>query len=126
MNITMFTKPKGIITITFALVFMIDPNMVFQFFGMELNDAGILMSRILGGCYLGSGIGIWSINSVKDISTQSAWWYAAGEIIACIAFVIAMQNQVLNPFGWLLPIAYAFFGFMFIWVASETKKPALG
>ena len=75
MSITVFTKPKSILSIVVALVFIFDANLIMQLFGMSLDDAGIMMTRILGGAYLGLGISFWFINGPDDIDKKSAYLY---------------------------------------------------
>ena len=67
MSITIFTKPKAILSIVVALLFLIDANSVMHLFGMELDGSGQMMARILGGAYLGLGISFWFINGPDDI-----------------------------------------------------------
>lgn len=48
MNITLFTRPKSVLTVGLALLLAFDPNLIFQWTGLVLGDAGTLLGRILG------------------------------------------------------------------------------
>ena len=122
MKITSFTKPKGLITISAALILIIDPNIILQLLGAQLEAAGVMMTRILGGAYLVSGIGIWSINAPCDISTRDSWLYALGESIAAVSVFLAASIGALNLLGWVLAFAYVLFVCGFVFVALETRR----
>jgi len=108
MKITSFTKPKGLITISAALILMIDPNIILHLLGVQLEVAGVMMTRILGGAYLVSGIGIWSINGPGDVSTREAWLYAFGEFVAVASvFVAVFVFAAVFFFGAALGLACA-------------------
>ncbi len=122
MKITSFTKPKGLITISAALILMIDPNIILHLLGAQLEVAAVMMTRILGGAYLVSGIGIWSINGPGDISTREAWLYALGEIVAVASVFVAVSSGALNFLGWGLAFAYVLFVCGFAFVALEARR----
>jgi len=122
MNINHFTKPKALITLSAALLLMIDPNLILELLGARLEAAGVMMTRILGGAYLVSGIGIWSMASPPDVSTREAGLYALGETVAAAAVFIAASSGALNMLSWGLAFAYVLFACGFIFVALETRK----
>jgi len=122
MKITSFTKPKGLITLSAALILIIDPNIILQLLGAQLEAAGVMMTRILGGAYLVSGIGIWSINAPGDISTRDAWLYAMGESVAAVSVLLTASIGALNLLGWVLAFAYVLFACGFVFVALETRR----
>lgn len=72
MNITLFTRQKSVLTLGLALLLAFDPNLIFQWTGLALGDAGTLLGRILGLVYLGSAIELWFIRSNADLSLRSA------------------------------------------------------
>ena len=122
MKITHFTKPKGLITVAAAVILIIDPNLILQLLGAQLEAAGVMMGRILGGAYLVSGIGIWSIKGPGDISTRDAWLYALGESIAAVSVFLAASIGALNLLGWGLALPYVLFACGFVFVALQTRQ----
>ena len=123
MKITAFTRPKGLITLGAAVILIIDPNIILQLLGAQLEAAGVMMTRILGGAYLVSGIGIWSISAPGDIGTRDAWLYALGELIAAVSVFLAASVGALNLFGWGLALAYVVFACGFVFVALQSRQP---
>ena len=121
MSITVFTKPKAVISIIVALIFLIDANLILQLFGIDLNSGGTMVARILGGVYLTLGISFWMINGPKDIDAKSAKFYAFSEMIAAVACLIATLDGAMNIGGWILVIAYAVFSCCFVWVARKVQ-----
>lgn len=122
MKITYFTKPKGLITLAAAVILIIDPNLILQLLGAQLEAAGVMMGRILGGAYLVSGIGIWSIKGPAGISTRDAWLYALGESIAAVSVFLAVSIGALNLIGWGLALAYVLFVCGFVYVGLQTRQ----
>jgi len=122
MKITYFTKPKGLITLAAAVILIIDPNLILQLLGAQLEAAGVMMTRILGGAYLVSGIGIWSIKGPAGISTRDAWLYALGESIAAVSVFLAVSIGALNLIGWGLALAYVLFVCGFVYVGLQTRQ----
>ena len=121
MSITVFTKPKSILSIVVALVFIFDANLIMQLFGMSLDDAGIMMTRILGGAYLGLGISFWFINGPDDIDEKSAYLYGCSEGIASLACLAGTLNGALTAAGWTFVVGYFAFSLCFFWVAPKAK-----
>lgn len=121
MSITIFTKPKAILSIIVALVFLLDANLILQLFSISLDGSGIMVARILGGVYLGLGISFYMIKTTTDISETSAKLYGFSEMIAAVACLIATLNGDMNIGGWILVVAYAFFSLCFIWVSKEVQ-----
>lgn len=121
MSITVFTKPKAILSIVVALLFLIDANLIMNLFGMELDGAGQMMARVLGGAYLGLGISFWFINGVEDIDKKSAYLYALSEMIASVACLMATINGEMNLAGWLFVVGYMLFSLCFVWVGSKAE-----
>jgi hypothetical protein len=119
MQITLFTKPKAIVTLLFAAIFLLDANLILTYFGIELNDGGILVARILGAVYLVLGIEFWMIADKKDISERSAILYSFAEIIAGVICLHAAVSGVMNGLGFLLAVAYALFAGGFYLVAKK-------
>ncbi len=121
MKITSFTKPKGLITISAALILMIDPNIILHLLGAQLEAAGVMMTRILGGAYLVSGIGIWSINapviSAPGIPGYTHWASRRGGL--CLPGCVYRRIELL---GWVLAFAYVLFVCGFVFVALETRR----
>ena len=47
MSITVFTKPKSILSIVVALVFIFDANLIMQLFGMSLAGINFMLSLLI-------------------------------------------------------------------------------
>ena len=85
MNITLFTRPKSVLTVGLALLLAFDPNLIFQWTGLVLGDAGTLLGRILGLVYLGIAIELWFVRSNSELvsfSVTPAEGGASGFVIA--------------------------------------------
>ncbi|MDF5996125.1 hypothetical protein P4200_22640 [Pseudomonas aeruginosa] len=60
------------LTVGLALLLAFDPNLIFQWTGLVLGDAGTLLGRILGLVYLGIAIELWFVRGNSDLPARSA------------------------------------------------------
>jgi hypothetical protein len=100
MNITLFTRPKSVLTVGLALLLAFDPNLIFQWTGLVLGDAGTLLGRILGLVYLGIAIELWFVRSNSDLPARNALLLTA---VDCSVVALLVQVQLaglMNVLGW--------------------------
>jgi nitrate reductase gamma subunit len=121
MNITIFTKPKSILTITLAVLMLLQPNWVFMWFGMILEPAGQVLGRILGAMLLIIGFGLFTIRSNEDLSAKEAGSLAVTDAIAVLITAQATISGVMNPLGWMLVLLYASSGLGFWYCLTRVK-----
>lgn len=91
MNITLFTRPKSVLTVGLALLLAFDPNLIFQWTGLVLGDAGTLLGRILGLVYLGIAIELWFVRSNSDLPARNALLLTA---VDCSVVALLVQVQL--------------------------------
>ncbi|MBU3071753.1 hypothetical protein KOI40_18150 [Aestuariicella sp. G3-2] len=121
MSVSIFFKPKSVITLLFAMFFIWDANLVLSLYGLELESGGQVIAQILGGVYLGAGIRFWLITTERDILSSSACLYALGEFIASGICFAAISEGILNNAGYILAVGYLLFGCGFLWVANKVN-----
>ncbi len=131
MNITLFTRPKSVLTVGLALLLAFDPNLIFQWTGLVLGDAGTLLGRILGLVYLGIAIELWFVRSNSDLPARNALLLTA---VDCSVVALLVQVQLaglMNVLGWGLIAVYLGSGLGFLWCHASrqewrrTRKPFL-
>ena len=122
MNITLFTRPKSVLTVGLALLLAFDPNLIFQWTGLVLGDAGTLLGRILGLVYLGIAIELWFVRSNSDLPARNALLLTA---VDCSVVALLVQVQLaglMNVLGWGLIAVYLGSGLGFLWCAMQDAR----
>lgn len=122
MNITLFTRPKSVLTVGLALLLAFDPNLIFQWTGLVLGDAGTLLGRILGLVYLGIAIELWFVRSNSDLPARNALLLTA---VDCSVVALLVQVQLaglMNVLGWGLIAVYLGSGLGFLWCAMQVAR----
>lgn len=122
MSITLYTKPKSLLTLGLAVVLAVDPSLIFGFLGLPLGDGGMLLGRLLGLVYLGIGMSLWFIRDKQDLPTRDALVLFVVDLLATGAVVHAQLLGVMNPLGWALAAVFLCSGLGFAWCA--TRAPA--
>ncbi|MCY1277492.1 hypothetical protein D9M68_346590 [compost metagenome] len=125
MNITLFTRPKSVLTVGLALLLAFDPNLVFQWTGLVLGDGGSLLGRILGLVYLGIAIDLWFVRSNADLPPRNALLLTAVDFAAVALLVQVQLAGLMNALGWGLIAVYLGSGLGFLWCAMQTANGRL-
>lgn len=107
MKLSSFLLIKAIITLAFAIGFLLIPESVWSIYGVTLDSAGVLMVRFCGACFMGIGLICWitrnsNSNALKSI-TLSLF------ICDTIGFVVALTGQLsgkMNPLGWIIVVLW--------------------
>lgn len=90
--------------------------------GGTLEPAGEMMTRMLGGAYLATGLSLWSISSNKDISAKNANFYALGDFISGAGLAYGAYQIELNVLAWALSASYLLFAGGFLMVANTVSQ----
>ena len=108
---------KGIVVAFSGIVFMVVPELVFNnLLGMNLEEGGILMSRLFGLGFIFEGMVIWYSRNASRLDPAMRTIIPAIVVIDTIGFVvtlIASLNGVWNAIGWLFVGLYAVFTSVF-------------
>lgn len=125
MSITLYTKPKSVLTLGLGLLLAIDPTLIFRWVELTLGDGGMLLGRLLGVVYLGIGIGLWCIRNEQDLSRRDALVLSGVDVLAACIVVHTQCLGVMNPLGWGLAAIYLGSALGFAWCAAQYRgKPA--
>ncbi len=103
-------------------VLAFDPNLIFQWTGLVLGDAGTLLGRILGLVYLGIAIELWFVRSNSDLPARNALLLTA---VDCSVVALLVQVQLaglVNVLGWGLIAVYLGSGLGFLWWTMQVAR----
>jgi hypothetical protein len=108
---------KGIVTALGGISILVIPDLMFNnLSGMNLDDGGILMSRLFGLAFMFEGTAIWSLRNASRLDSAMRAVIPAivvVDIIGTVVTILASLNGVWNAFGWLFVGLYSLFTLVF-------------
>jgi hypothetical protein len=126
MTLKNWMSAKAVICILFGLGFVFIPNALASFYGMSLNDSGILMTRFFGQAFILLGLLLWLARNTSEQATQRAFSISVfiGDILGFVIAIVAQIYGFVNAFGWLTVALYLVlalgFGYFLVVKTSPT------
>ena len=102
MNVKTFFTIKGVITLIFALLFLLVPVWAWGLYDVKLDMAGAMVARYLGAAFLAIFMICWFNRDASEEAQKSATLNLA--ITDTIGFIISLVSQfsgIPNALGWL-------------------------
>ena len=110
---------KGIVCVFSGIAFMVVPELVFNnLLGMNLQEGGILMSRLFGSAFLFEGTVIWSSRNASRLDPVMRALIptiVVIDIIGSVVTLLASLNGVWNALGWIFVGLYLLFTSVFVY-----------
>ena len=120
----------GVVSIVLGLAFVLVPGRLASPYGLELDEHGIMVLRLLGAAFLGYGALNWVARNTEESKARQAI-VLAQSVGNAIAFIVALANQlsgVPNAVGWvgvvihlLLALGYGYFELMWPSASQPTS-----
>ncbi len=99
-----FMSVAAAVSVVSGLAALLAPAQLAPVYGITLDDMGILLTRLLGGAYLGSAATVWFAKDVRDNAARRA--IALGTFVSwAIALVVTTAGVLTGLAGnlsWLL------------------------
>jgi len=116
----------GVVSIVFGLAFVLVPGRLASPYGLELDEAGPRVLRLLGAAFLGYGALNWFARKTEESKARQAI-VLAQSVGNAIAFMVALANQlsgVPNAVGWVGVVIHLLFAlgygyFEFVWPSAS-------
>jgi len=101
---------KAIIVLVFGICFVAIPQPLLSLYNIELEPAGIYMTRLFGAAFILLGILLWFGRKDPGSQTQKALVYAVfiGDTIGFVIALLGQVNRIVNALGWLTVAIYFF------------------
>jgi hypothetical protein len=99
---------KAVICVLFGLGFVLIPETLASFYGMSINDSGVLMARFFGQAFILLGVLLWLARNTSEQATQRAFSISVfiGDIVGFVIAIMAQISGVVNALGWLSVALY--------------------
>lgn len=109
MKLNAFLKIHAVIALVFGLVFIFIPTLILSFYtSIEVNEVGVLMSRLFGSAILTYAAVLWFASDTPDSEAKCAivkgFFYTM-----LIAFAVTLHFQLtgsINALGWTTVALY--------------------
>jgi hypothetical protein len=105
----------AVVTLVFGLSLVLVPGGLLSFYGITVNDAGILIARLFGAAFLGFTVLNWSARKAAD-SEILRGIVLANLIMDAVGFIVTLLGQLAglaNALGWSSVALYLLFGLGF-------------
>jgi len=105
----------AVVSILLGLGFVLVPGRLASPYGLELDEAGLMVLRLLGAAFLGYAVLNWFARNAEQSKARQAI-ILAQFVSNAIAFIAALANQlsgVPNAVGWVAAVAYLLFALGF-------------
>jgi hypothetical protein len=108
MTLKNWMSAKAVICVLFGLGFVFIPETLASFYGMSINDSGVLMARFFGQAFILLGVLLWLARNTSEQATQRAFSISVfiGDIVGFVIAIMAQISGVVNALGWLSVALY--------------------
>jgi hypothetical protein len=110
MKLRQFFTINLVIAIFFGLTCSLLPRQLFQLYGIELDESGVWVTRLVGGSILGYATLMWF--GRRTPSTDARRAIAIALLVQdAIGFIASLEIQfsgVMGTIGWSNPLLYGF------------------
>lgn len=121
MTLAAFMAIHAVIALAFGIAFVLAPAWLLSLYGITLDAAGILMTRLFGAALIQIGLLAWLAKQVADAVARRAVLlaYFLGLGVGFVIILLGQVAGVLNALGWtsvaiylLLALGYGYFQFV--------------
>ncbi len=121
MNLRMVYTINTVLGLFFGLAFILVPDTLLDFYGITLDEAGLMVARLLGAAYCGYGVLSWFIRGHSDspAGVAATTGIFATYVLGLIVAIIGQLGGVTNALGWstvaiflLMSVGFGYYRFM--------------
>ena len=114
---TLFTI-NAIVAILFGLGFLLIPATLLSWYGVDLPDAGIFISRLLGAAFVTFATISWETRSIESAAGSVTMraillGFFIGDILGALISMIYQVEGIANALGWTTVLIYLLLGLGF-------------
>lgn len=111
MNLRNLFILTAVVGLVFGLGFLIFPDQLLQLYDVQLSEAGLYISRLIGTVFIGVGIITWQARYSNDSAARRAivTGLFIDFLLGLVVSIMMMVSDVVNALGWSTVIIYLFF-----------------
>lgn len=119
-KIQLLLKAAAIVGLAFGLGLLVAPTLLLKLYGLAVDSAGVLISRLLGVEFIGFNVATWIAGDTDPYAAGSGArsvvrGHAMSETIGALVSVWAALQGVGNALLWSVAATYLLFSAAFIW-----------
>jgi len=128
MNFKNLMVIKALVSLSFGILLLAIPDILFSIFGTTLGDGGMYTAREYSAALFGNTLLCWFAKNAAESDARKAIIIAlfVYDLIGFIVTALTVIAGVLNPLGWLIVFVYLFFtlGFGYYLIKPPLTKDA--
>ena len=111
MNFKNLMVIKALVSLTFGILLLAIPDILFSIFGATLGAGGMYTAREYSAALFGNMLLCWFAKDAAESDARKAIIIAlfVYDLIGFIVTTITVIVGILNPLGWLIVFVYLFF-----------------
>ncbi len=118
MKLSTLLTINAIVAILFGLGFLLIPDTLLSWYGVDLPVAGIFISRLLGAAFVAFATVSWEVRTADSAADSSAvrailLSFFIGDILGALISLIYQVDGVANALGWTTVAIYLLLGLGF-------------
>ena len=107
MKVATFLSIKAVISLLFAVGFLLLPIALMAIFGVTLDAGGAVMTRFCGACLLGIGLICWLAKDVANDGRRAITLSLfIGDTAGFIVAIVAQLGGLMNALGWVVVLIW--------------------
>ena len=126
MNLKLMKSIKSVICWVFGLAFVIIPAQIMNIYGVDLNEGGMFVARLLGAAFILLALWLGLTRDVKDEAAQrgAAVAITVGDLVGFAILVYWQLTGTVSALGWINAAIYLLLaiGFAYVLVAEPEGK----
>jgi len=124
MNVKNLFTITAVVTVLFAILFLLIPEQISTLYGTTANEASIIHSRLLGAAMLGLGSILWLARNSGPSDARRAI-INGGLVYIIVDFIVALWAVMLgglNALGWSTVVLLLLIGIGWIIVVRKGEE----
>jgi hypothetical protein len=124
MKIRTFVMIAAIVAFLFALGFLLVPDTVMGFYGIQLNESERFICRYFGSALFGLSVTWWVTRKARDLNETMIGVMLGAASVSITGFLVALWDALYGPANelvWINPVIYILLSIGFVYFYIRKK-----
>ena len=125
MKLKTFGIIAAIVAFVFGIGFLVIPDTVMGFYGIQLNESQRFVCRYLGSALFGTSVTWWTALKAKDLTQALMGVILGAATLSLTGLLVGLWDAIAGPannFTWINPILYGALALCFIYFGFKKTK----